>query len=264
MKSWKPMGSRRKQAMLQTVDGARRLHRVIGDTISVDGLDDGQALDGAGSVVMARKGRRRWRVGQTHAGPPVSADADGGGQHQQKERHSGGSSDSDRGFESSAGAVAAAGRRWKAIDERSGGQRSGLVRLDNSRRLVGVDGQRSRAHLNGVRGGRHQIDLDVVDGVGPERQSHRRGVSVEMALESAAVHLPSDQVIAGLPVRGALDWPGHFGDDQNLLVDERHFPQLPRRGRRHGDDFNLLGQFLFGRQLERLLGSRVGVDDNVR
>lgn len=250
--------------MLQTVDGARRLHRVIGDTISVDGLDDGQTLDGAGSVVMARKGRRRWRVGQTHAGPPVSADADGGGQHQQKERHSGGSSDSDRGFESSAGAVAAAGRRWKAIDERSGGQRSGLVRLDNSRRLVGVDGQRSRAHLNGVRGGRHQIDLDVVDGVGPERQSDRRGVSVEMALESAAIHLPSDQVIAGLPVRGALDWPGHFGDDQNLLVDERHFPQLPRRGRRHGDDFNLLGQFLFGRQLERLLGSRVRVDDNVR
>ena len=265
MKSRKSMSSWWKQTMLQTVDGARRLHRVIRHTITVDGLDDGQALDGTGAMMMARQWRRRWRIRQAHTGPSVSSDADGRGQNQQEERYSGGSADTDRGFKSSTGAVAVPGRRWKSIDERSGGQRSGFIRLDNSRRLVSVDSQRSRSHLNGVRCCGHQIDLDVVDGVGPERQSHRCGVSVEMTLESTTVHFPSDQIIAGLTVRGSLHWPGHFGDDQNLLVDEWHFPQFPWRCRRHGDNFNLLSQFLFGRQLKRLLGIGVGsVDDNVR
>ena len=53
MKSSESM--RWEQAMLQTVDGARRLHRVVRHTISVDGLDDGQSLDSTGTVMMARQ-----------------------------------------------------------------------------------------------------------------------------------------------------------------------------------------------------------------
>lgn len=175
--------------MLETVHGAR-LDQVR-DPLHVDGLDGRQTLDGPVVEVGASA------AGQAESSLAVAPDSDGRGQHQEEKGDPGCRSNSNGGLKSPSGSAAAAG--WESVNQRSGRQRTGLFRLDDGR-LVSVDGERRGAKLDGVRGGRHQIDLDVVDGVRPEAERHRGGVSVKVSLEAPSVHLPGDQVVAGLPV----------------------------------------------------------------
>jgi len=67
-------------------------------------------------------------------------------------------------------------------------------------------------------------DLYEVCGVWPQGQSDARGVREQVAFQATAVDLPRDQV------SGTVDLPGvprHLGDYQHLLMDHRHFAQVP-------------------------------------
>jgi len=67
-------------------------------------------------------------------------------------------------------------------------------------------------------------DLYEICGVWPQGQRDARGVRKQVALQAAAVDLPRDQV------SGTVDLPGvprHLSDHQHLLMDHRHFAQVP-------------------------------------
>lgn len=74
-------------------------------------------------------------------------------------------------------------------------------------------------------------DLYKISRVRPQGQCDTCGIREQVALQTATDDFPGDQVGGSVHLSSV---PCYFGDHQHLLMDHRHFPQVPhfRRIRR--------------------------------
>jgi len=66
----------------------------------------------------------------------------------------------------------------------------------------------------------------MVDGVGPETQGHRSRIRDQVTLETPSIQLPRNQIVFG--TRQVV--PRQLGYDQELLMNQRQFPEVPIMG----------------------------------